>query len=233
MAFSINPTPGTLKHVIAAGDSITAAAGGWRPFFQVIQRSANKRLDWMGTQSSGQPFLDQPLHMGFSGFWIDKIATEMANFSPPNTPDLIFCHVGTNDLLYATDFGGTAGTLANMTTRHTTFINQLFTRWPSVILVCVRIGQYFGDYGTGATDIAPGDPGGPKGDLMARLTTSGFNTYISALPGSHAKGSQIKVADCNAAINDSTLCFDGLHPRFAQGLTLTARAIWLAARSSL
>lgn len=223
MTINVNPTPGTQKYVIACGDSITASGGGWRTYFQVIARSANKRIMWMGTQSSGQPSIQYPLHMAFSGYWIDAIATQLAAFTPPNTPDVVFTHVGTNDLLYANNFGGTAGTLATMNARHTTFIDAIFARWTSVIIVCCKIGNFYGIYGSGATDVAPPTP---SGDLPARQVTAGFNTYIGNLPGSHAKGAQIKVCDIPAAMNDTSYLHDGLHPTAPNGLTLTARALW-------
>lgn len=208
MTYSANQTTGTQKYVIACGDSITAAGGGWRTYLQVMIRSANKKVMWMGSQSSGQPAIEYPLHNAVSGYRIDQIAALLAGFTPPNTPDIIFIHAGSNDLNQDYD-------LANINVRYLAFVDAIFARWPSVNIVATKVGQFFGAYSA----------------LNTRNTSSGFNAAIAALPGSHAKGSQIKIADVNAMMNHTSYLHDGLHPTAPNGLTLTARAMWAACRT--
>ncbi len=212
------PTTGDEKFVYCLGDSITVGysnqflvspnyqlwPGGYRWNLQRIALAENKRITMVGARTENSTSMSNPWHEGVAGEVITQIQARGTSGTVQNTPDVVLLHAGTNDF-YQYVLAGTPAINA-IQTRYTALIDAIFARWTNTKIICSTLGHWYDITGT-----ADGARFATM-DAMAELGT--FNTYVAALPGSHAKGSQIKVVSMHTlAQSASNTTGDGLHPK--------------------
>ncbi len=108
--FKIVPPLTTVK-IMPLGDSITLgwnyypgtsypAPGGYRTLlWQKLVQQDGKKVDFVGSLSSGPPELADKNHEGHSGERIDQIRASIDTYLSSAQPDLVLLAIGTNDVL--------------------------------------------------------------------------------------------------------------------------------------
>lgn len=175
------------------GESLTSAQGGYRNRLHTVLTNAGYQLDYLGTLSdSSNPAL--PLdsnHEGHSGFRIDQIQTDVADWlNSVEDPDVVLLLIGTNDVWQKQ--------LANASTRLGNLIADIAKRRPFAKIIVSNLPPRI-------------DPTSPYNYEADQIT---FNNAIPAVIAQQvALGRQVTFLNMHdSVLTPFDYSSDGVHP---------------------
>lgn len=171
--------------VMPLGDSITDGynvPGGYRINLWHSLAAAGRTVDLVGSQANGPADLGDHDHEGHSGWRIDQVDANVANWVGGTSPRSVLIHLGTNDVNQNYD-------LPNAPARLSALVDHVLAAAPGADVFVASI-------------VPMSDPG-------KEAAAGAFNATI---PGMVAgKGGRVHFVDMHAALTTADLA-DGVHP---------------------
>ncbi|WP_219415051.1 SGNH/GDSL hydrolase family protein [Pseudonocardia nigra] len=121
--------------ILPLGDSITYGYehGSYRTkLWEMLVDDDGYAIDFVGSQSDGPESLPDRDHEGHSGWRIDEIETEAADWVADHDPDIVLLHIGTNDMIQ----GASAD---EMEARLDRLLETLFEAGPQLTVVAAAV----------------------------------------------------------------------------------------------
>lgn len=177
--------------IMPLGDSITAGSnlpGAYRT--RLWQRAAadGRQDDFVGTQNGGPAELADRDHEGHSGWRIEQIDAQVAEWARAAAPRTVLLHIGTNDITQDYD-------VANAPARLSSLIDHLTAAAPQADVFVSNIIPF----------------GNPGVEERARA----FNAAVPGLVADWAaRGRRVHFVDQHSALTPADLQ-DGVHPTAA------------------
>ena len=129
------PSPAEVVRIMPLGDSITAGAdGGYRTILFNTLNEAGHTIDFVGssTLQKDRPQLADSDHEGHGGWRTYNIRNNIARWINDYQPDVIFLHIGTNDI-------STGANTVEVTRRLWNLLDEIYTASPDVTVYVAGI----------------------------------------------------------------------------------------------